>query len=89
VGDLFFVRSYTEQAIRDQIADLETTSNGSKIQGISGSIKHLKKLHYDVALGRMNHILVIDEVVQLLSDALAERNLIAHGIRGWQGNIDN
>jgi hypothetical protein len=89
VGDLFFVWSDTEQAIRKQIKILETTASDTIIQGISGSIKHLKKLHYDVAQGRMKHILLMDEVVQFLSEALADRNLIAHGIRGWRGNIDH
>ena len=89
VGDLFFVWSATEQAIRNQIEVLDPTSDTAKIQGISRSINHLKKLHYDVAQGRVNHLLAIDEVIQFLSDALADRNLIAHGIRGWHGNIDH
>jgi hypothetical protein len=89
VGDLFFVWSDAEQAIRNQIKVLDPTSDTARIQGISRWINHLKKLHHDVAQGRVNHILAIDEVVQFLSDALEDRNLIAHGIRGWHGNIDH
>lgn len=89
VGDLFFVWSAVEKAIRNQIEVLDPKLDTAKIQGIRKSIKHLKKLHCDVAQGRENHLLAIDEVIQFLSDALADRNLIAHGIRGWHGNIDH
>lgn len=89
VGDLFFVWSKAEQAIKNQIKVLDPTSDITKIQRISNLIKYLKKLHYDIAQGRVDHLLATDEVVQFLSDALADRNLIAHGIRGWHGNIDH
>lgn len=89
VGDLFFVWSDVEQAIRIQIEALETKSDSVNIQGIWRSIKHLEKLHYNVAQGRGKHTQVIDQVVKFLSDALADRNLIAHGIRGWHGNINH
>ena len=90
IGSMFFVWARVESALQEAITALEPQEKGAKTQGISRSIKRFRSLHLGAAEGRDTHIDLVNLVVEILSDALEDRNLIAHGLCGWhRSRVDN
>lgn len=86
IGSVFFAWASVENALQKSINALESPKTGTRVRSISGSIKRFKNLHHSAADGREIHIDLTNLVVQILFDALEDRNLIAHGLCGWQAS---